>query len=69
MLNLINLKEVYMNFLEVVLNVLFPMLDSDEIDFGDVEENYYLLEPEQNMTGDSLDGGDIYNEPDYVIKY
>ena len=58
-----------MNFLRAIFGIFLPNNNSDEIGFGDIDEDYYLSEPDKNMTGDSLDGGDVYNEPDYVIKY
>jgi hypothetical protein len=56
-----------LNFLKVIFGWLIP--DDKIYDYDDENEDYYLSKPSQDLTGDSLDGGDIYDEPDYVINY
>ena len=58
-----------MDFFRMIFGAFLPKKDSDEVEFDDVKEDYYLTESSKNMTTDSLDGGKEYNEPDYVIKY
>jgi len=51
----------------------FGLGDDENIDENDIDlyimndKDYYLTKPIQNLEGDCLDGGEIYNEPDYKI--
>ena len=53
----------------MVFDVFLSKKDNNEVEFDDVQEDYYLTESSSNITTDSLDGRKVYNEPDYVIKY
>ncbi len=55
-----------MGFLRMLFS--FILSDDDNSYFDDDDDDYYLSEPSVDLTGDSLDGGDIYVEPDYIIN-
>ncbi len=53
-----------MDFLRAIFS--FLLSDDDSVYF-DEDKDYYFSEPCVDLTGDSLDGGDPYYEPDYII--
>ena len=57
-----------MDFFKEIFVFIFGEDDEEEADFGDYDENYYLSKPNKKLSGDSLDGGEVYEEPDYVLN-
>ena len=57
-----------MDFLRAIFGIFLPYNDEDEIDFEVIDDDYYLSESYTKLTGDSLDGGDVYKEPDYAVN-
>ena len=56
-----------MNFIYSVNCDGLDIVDSENDTVVD-EDDFYLTEPEEDMTGDPLDGGEVCYEPDYVIN-
>jgi len=57
-----------MDLLRAILNMFLPYKDENEVDFEVIDDDYYLSEAYTKLTGDSLDGGDVYKEPDYAVN-